>query len=294
MRLRRAAGPDPRRRGRRALRHPSRLGGRPEYGNAILGREPLRLDVGDRVDLGRSRSALRVPVTLPSGARFDFVVTHLHHEVPDEAVRAEQASKLTAWLADITCRWSWSATSTPSPSSRPTPECWRLASGRPTPRERRRAGRHLAVGDQGTGPGPRWRAGLPRLHLAAGRDHGRGLPPCVRPAGGRRPHALYPSDHLGSRRTSGSVAEGAAEARAGEGACAPTARPRAAADFAARAPRRLAQRARELPRGMEAPCWSGLATASSSTSAPRATASRSCSTTRPSAASRASTSRRRR
>ena len=76
--------------------------GRPEYGNAILGREPLRLDVGDRIDLGHSRSALRVPVTLPSGTRFDFVVTHLHHLVPDEALRAEQAAKLVAWLADIT------------------------------------------------------------------------------------------------------------------------------------------------------------------------------------------------
>ena len=46
--------------------------GRPEYGNAILGREPLRMDEGDRLELGRNRSALRVPVTLPSGTRFDF------------------------------------------------------------------------------------------------------------------------------------------------------------------------------------------------------------------------------
>ena len=76
--------------------------GRPEYGNAILGREPIRMDDGDRLELGRNRSALRVPVTLPSGTRFDFVVTHLHHEVDDEAVRADQTSKLTAWLADIT------------------------------------------------------------------------------------------------------------------------------------------------------------------------------------------------
>ena len=29
-------------------------------------------------------------------------MTHLHHEVPDEALRAEQAAKLTSWLADIT------------------------------------------------------------------------------------------------------------------------------------------------------------------------------------------------
>jgi endonuclease/exonuclease/phosphatase family metal-dependent hydrolase len=76
--------------------------GRPEYGNAILGREPLRLDEGDRLGLSRGRSALRVPVTLPSRMRVDFVVTHLHHEVPDEAVRAEQAAALVAWLADIT------------------------------------------------------------------------------------------------------------------------------------------------------------------------------------------------
>lgn len=75
--------------------------GRPEYGNAILGREPLRMDDGDRLELGRNRSALRVPVTLPSGTRFDYVVTHLHHEVEDAAVRAEQTAKLTAWLADI-------------------------------------------------------------------------------------------------------------------------------------------------------------------------------------------------
>jgi endonuclease/exonuclease/phosphatase family metal-dependent hydrolase len=76
--------------------------GRPEYGNAVLGREPLNLDQGDRLQLSHNRSALRAPVTLPSGARLDFVVTHLHHLVPDEAIRADQASKLTEWLADIT------------------------------------------------------------------------------------------------------------------------------------------------------------------------------------------------
>jgi endonuclease/exonuclease/phosphatase family metal-dependent hydrolase len=74
--------------------------GRPEYGNAVLVREPLRADDGDRLDLNHRRSALRVPVSLPSG-RLDFVVTHLHHEVADEAIRAEQTAKLTAWLEDI-------------------------------------------------------------------------------------------------------------------------------------------------------------------------------------------------
>ena len=76
--------------------------GRPEYGNAILGRAPLKLDDGDRLELGHNRSALRVPVRLASGMRIDFVVTHLHHLVPDETLRAEQTRKLTGWLEDIT------------------------------------------------------------------------------------------------------------------------------------------------------------------------------------------------
>lgn len=85
-------------------RYASRRGwaGRPEYGNAILGREPLSLGDGDRVDLGMNRSALRVPVSLPSGAGLDYVVTHLHHLVPDEAAREGQARALTAWLAPVT------------------------------------------------------------------------------------------------------------------------------------------------------------------------------------------------
>jgi endonuclease/exonuclease/phosphatase family metal-dependent hydrolase len=85
-------------------RYASRRGwaGRPEYGNAVLVREPLHADDGDRIDLNYRRSALRVPVMLPAGGRLDFVVTHLHHEVPDEAMRAEQTGRLAAWLEDIT------------------------------------------------------------------------------------------------------------------------------------------------------------------------------------------------
>lgn len=84
-----------------AGRYESRRGwaGRPEYGNAVLGRLPLELGEGERLELGRNRSALRVPVTLPSGAVLDFVVTHLHHLSADEAVREEQAAALVAWLA---------------------------------------------------------------------------------------------------------------------------------------------------------------------------------------------------
>ena len=72
--------------------------GRPEYGNAILGRAPLEMGEGERIDLGRNRSALRVPVSTPNGGRLDFAVTHLHHLVPDEAVREEQATQLITWL----------------------------------------------------------------------------------------------------------------------------------------------------------------------------------------------------
>lgn len=72
--------------------------GRPEYGNAVLGKAPLQLGEGERLDLGRNRSALRVPAALPSGGSLHFVVTHLHHLVPDEAVREEQAIQLVEWL----------------------------------------------------------------------------------------------------------------------------------------------------------------------------------------------------
>lgn len=75
--------------------------GRPEYGNAVLGKAPVALGDGERIDLGMNRSALRVPVSLPSGATLDFVVTHLHHLVPDEAAREGQARALTSWLALI-------------------------------------------------------------------------------------------------------------------------------------------------------------------------------------------------
>jgi len=71
---------------------------RPEYGNAILGKAPLGLGEGERIDLGRGRSALRVPVSLPTGGALHFVVTHLHHLVPDEAVREEQAIQISEWL----------------------------------------------------------------------------------------------------------------------------------------------------------------------------------------------------
>ena len=73
--------------------------GRPEYGNALLVREPLTASHVERVDLGYSRSAVRALVELPNGAVVVMVVTHLHHVTPDEAVRDEQAKRLLAWLS---------------------------------------------------------------------------------------------------------------------------------------------------------------------------------------------------
>lgn len=72
--------------------------GRPEYGNAILARDSGSSGPAERLDLGHNRSALLLPMTLPGGPRLAFVVTHLHHLVPDEAVREEQARALLQWL----------------------------------------------------------------------------------------------------------------------------------------------------------------------------------------------------
>jgi endonuclease/exonuclease/phosphatase family metal-dependent hydrolase len=84
-------------------RYESRRGwaNRPEYGNAILGRDTIALGDADRLDLSRGRSALRVAVSLPSGTTLDFVVTHLHHEVDDASIRAEQARAVIGWLGAV-------------------------------------------------------------------------------------------------------------------------------------------------------------------------------------------------
>ena len=71
--------------------------GRPEYGNSLLVRRPLEAAALDRLDLGYNRSALAAVVALP-GASVRMVVTHLHHEVPDEAIRDDQARELVAWV----------------------------------------------------------------------------------------------------------------------------------------------------------------------------------------------------
>ncbi len=73
--------------------------GRPEYGNALLVREPLAAAGPDRLDLDLARSAVRARVALAGGATVLAVVTHLHHVPADEAARDEQAGRLVDWLA---------------------------------------------------------------------------------------------------------------------------------------------------------------------------------------------------
>jgi endonuclease/exonuclease/phosphatase family metal-dependent hydrolase len=73
--------------------------GRPEYGNSLLVREPLAATgPAERLDLGHARSAHRVAVALPGGPTVLVAVTHLHHLVPDAALRDEQAAAVVAWL----------------------------------------------------------------------------------------------------------------------------------------------------------------------------------------------------
>ena len=74
--------------------------GRPEYGNAMLVRESLGSDSAERLELGSNRSALRVRIGTGGEPGWTFVVTHLHHTVEDEGVRATQAGALVDWLAD--------------------------------------------------------------------------------------------------------------------------------------------------------------------------------------------------
>jgi endonuclease/exonuclease/phosphatase family metal-dependent hydrolase len=73
--------------------------GRPEYGNALLVREPLAVSAVERLDLVHDRSALRALIGLP-GADVLMVVTHLHHARAGENIRDEQTAMLLSWLAD--------------------------------------------------------------------------------------------------------------------------------------------------------------------------------------------------
>jgi endonuclease/exonuclease/phosphatase family metal-dependent hydrolase len=73
--------------------------GRPEYGNSLLVKAPLSGGDFGRLDLGRSRSVLRVIVTIEE-RRALFAVTHLHHVGDAAAERDAQAADLLRWLAE--------------------------------------------------------------------------------------------------------------------------------------------------------------------------------------------------
>jgi endonuclease/exonuclease/phosphatase family metal-dependent hydrolase len=74
--------------------------GRPEYGNSLLVREPLRAESEVRLDLGLQRAAHRVRIALPGGATVLVAVTHFHHPPAAHAERNAQAEALLAWLDD--------------------------------------------------------------------------------------------------------------------------------------------------------------------------------------------------
>jgi len=73
--------------------------GRPEYGNAMLVRQPLAASVAgaERLELELNRSALRLVVTR-DGVSVLVAVTHLHHVPADEGLRDDQARQLMEWL----------------------------------------------------------------------------------------------------------------------------------------------------------------------------------------------------
>jgi endonuclease/exonuclease/phosphatase family metal-dependent hydrolase len=71
--------------------------GRPEYGNSILTRVELVASEPQRLELSHGRSAGRVVIE-KDDTRTLFVNLHLHHEVPDAAVRDAQAQVVLDWL----------------------------------------------------------------------------------------------------------------------------------------------------------------------------------------------------
>ena len=173
--------------------------GRPEYGNAILLKVGFAAGEPERLDLGMNRSALWLPVTAADGTAFAFVVTHLHHLVPDEAARDAQTQALLGWLA-----------SKSTPEARIVVGDFNAEPNEPTYARMLEAGFRSAHAEaNGTDPAVTWPSGI----QAPGMDTD-GEPGCLDYIWVRGPitveqcrvafdrpavddPTLYPSDHLG-------------------------------------------------------------------------------------------------
>ena len=173
--------------------------GRPEYGNALLVREGLSYQDEARLDLGLGRSALRGVLRLPGGTSLLVAVTHLHHVVPHEAERDEQARQLLEWLDGA-----------PSTDAQIAVGDFNAEPEEPTYARMRAAGFRSAYAEaNGADPAVTWPSGLQAPAMDTD-----GPPGCldyiwvrgaVRVVDARlawdRPAAedptLYPSDHLG-------------------------------------------------------------------------------------------------
>ncbi|HEX5828461.1 MAG TPA: endonuclease/exonuclease/phosphatase family protein [Candidatus Limnocylindrales bacterium] len=173
--------------------------GRPEYGNSILVKAPLETQASVRVDLGATRAAHRVLVTLPGGARLVFADAHLHHVPADTQIRDAQAEALLAWLEG-----------SPAHDALVVAGDFNAAPTEAAARRMSDAGFRSAYAEaHGADPAVTWPSGL----QAPGMDTD-GEPACLdyiwvrgavavesarlfadRPAVGDR--TLYPSDHLG-------------------------------------------------------------------------------------------------
>lgn len=173
--------------------------GRPEYGNSLLVRRPLELEAWERLDLGLGRSAGRGVIRLASGATVLLGVTHLHHVVPAEAERDEQARQLLAWLDEAQ-----------PTDAQVTVGDFNAEPSEPAYARMRGSGfRSASLEANGTEPSVTWPSGLQAPAMDTDGDPGcldyiwvRGA---VRVAAARlvwdRPAVddptLYPSDHLG-------------------------------------------------------------------------------------------------
>ena len=110
--------------------------GRPEYGNSLLVKAPLAATDPERLELGLQRSAHRVRVQLPGGARLAFVGDPPPPPARGAAAGTQQAEALLAWLDGVarrTTRWcvvgDFNAS---SPTRPPRADVRRPGSGPPT------------------------------------------------------------------------------------------------------------------------------------------------------------------